>query len=97
MLRCPACGNEDEFDVLEVVRQRSRITTDGPCSYTFIEVVESLDVIAWEELTCLDCGARFHADACGEEVLRDEYLRHHPEEECYAPDVTPEPGPLAQP
>lgn len=72
MIRCPACGNEHRFYVTEAVRQRTLIETDGPYSYTVIQVAENLTVEGWEVIECSPCGECFD-----EEEGREEYISAH--------------------
>jgi Zn finger protein HypA/HybF involved in hydrogenase expression len=71
MLRCPACGNEDEFVVEEHLWQRSRIQCDTE-SYTFIEDVEFLVLEEWGEIECMSCSHR-----SDEQTMREGYFLAH--------------------
>jgi hypothetical protein len=92
MHRCPVCGNEAQFIVTETVRQRSLIESGGPFEYNYLQLVESLTVEEWEQMECVPCGAILSEEEC---LLT--FTFQHPEETPHAPDVTPQPGPLAQP
>jgi transcription elongation factor Elf1 len=67
MFQCPRCDNTDRFSVIEIVKQRSTLAcTDADGGSYSIEESTFLDLEAWQELTCLACGA-----VIGEDEARD--------------------------
>lgn len=79
MLRCPACGNEADFIVREVVLQDMPITCHGPESYTCGDPT-CIDVEEWVYIECDTCGGQF-SDAEG----RDTYAFAHTEADTPIP------------
>lgn len=87
MLKCPSCANEEDFDVIECLWQRTRIACSADGSYTFINEEEFISVEEWGDITCIACSKVY-----GEDELRTCFnLAHGQDEDSEERDGDPIP------